>query len=78
MSNQPDRLDVAGEPSQKPGIEFEQEANKKPDSLLEEFGYLIRHERKWWLIPLLLSIAVIGLAVMLTSSSVAPFIYTLF
>jgi hypothetical protein len=48
-------------------------------SLLGDFVGFIRHEKKWWMIPLMIVLAVIGaLAVFSTSSPLAPFIYSLF
>jgi hypothetical protein len=48
-------------------------------SLLGDFIGFIRHEKKWWMIPLMIVLAVLGaLAVFSTSSPLAPFIYSLF
>jgi hypothetical protein len=60
------------------GAQFESEANKPPITLWQEFCYLIVHERKWWLIPILVSLGLIGIAVAFSSSPALPFIYTLF
>ena len=46
--------------------------------LLGEFVQFLREEKKWWLAPLLLMIAVLSLLVAVSASPVAPFIYTLF
>ena len=58
--------------------EFEKEANKPPMTLWQEFCYLIIEERKWWLVPILVSLVLIALAVAFSSSAATPFIYTLF
>jgi hypothetical protein len=48
-------------------------------TLLGDFIGFIRHEKKWWLIPLMVVLAVLGaLAVFTTSSPLSPFIYSLF
>lgn len=48
-------------------------------SLLGDFIGFIRHEKKWWLVPLMLVLAAVGaIAVFSTSSPLAPFIYSLF
>lgn len=48
-------------------------------SFLIEFFRFVRTRRKYWLIPVLLTMALFGGAVVLTEgSAVAPFIYTLF
>ena len=46
---------------------------------LNELWHFIRVRKKYWLLPLLLVMAIFGGLVMLTQgSAVAPFIYTLF
>jgi len=58
--------------------ELRMEADKARVSLAGELWYLVCNERKWWLVPLLLSVALVAVAVFMTSSAAAPFIYTLF
>jgi len=70
--------DSKRETHEKQRNEFEKEANKPPLTLWQEFCYLIVEERKWWLVPILLSLLLIALAVAFSSSAAAPFIYTLF
>lgn len=57
---------------------FEQEGDAKPLTLVQEFAQFIVENKKWWMIPILLSFALIGLLVVLSSTGAAPFIYTLF
>jgi hypothetical protein len=46
---------------------------------LQELWHFIRVRKKYWLLPLLLVMALFGGLVLLTQgSAVAPFIYTLF
>ena len=48
-------------------------------SLAREFILFIKHEKKWWLIPLIAVILLLGVVVIFASSSpLAPFIYPLF
>ncbi len=56
---------------------FEQAGRHKPPTLVQEFVRFIIEEKKWWMIPILLSLAVIGLLVILSTTGAAPFIYTL-
>ncbi len=58
--------------------EFEKAGDDKPSSLVQEFIHFVIEEKKWWLIPILLSLGLIGLLVVLSSTGAAPFIYTLF
>lgn len=39
---------------------------------------LIRHNKKWWLAPIILALLAIGVLAVLGSSSLAPFLYPLF
>lgn len=48
-------------------------------SLLKEFWQFIRARKKYWLLPILIMLAVFGgLLVLTQGSAIAPFIYTLF
>lgn len=43
--------------------------------LLAEFWLFLKHNKKWWLLPLLLALLLLGLLVILSGSGLAPFIY---
>ena len=58
--------------------EFEQAGEDSPPTLVQEFMQFIVENKKWWMIPILLSFGLIGLLVILSSTGAAPFIYTLF
>ena len=48
-------------------------------SLLRELLGFLKKEKKWWLVPLVLVLLLLGtLLVLVEGSAVAPFIYTLF
>jgi hypothetical protein len=48
-------------------------------SFIREFWSFIRTRKKYWLVPVLVVMAVLGgLIVLAKGSAVAPFIYTLF
>jgi Family of unknown function (DUF5989) len=57
----------------KPTTEF-----KKNPSFLRELIMFLRHNKKWYLIPIVISILLFGLLIALGSTGAAPFIYTLF
>jgi hypothetical protein len=57
---------------------FEASGEGKESSLLGEFCALLKHNRKYWLIPLVLILLVFGVLIILGSTGAAPFIYTLF
>jgi len=58
--------------------EFERAAGESRGSLLRELVDLLRENKKWWLVPLLAMLLLMGVLVALSGTSVAPFIYTLF
>jgi hypothetical protein len=39
---------------------------------------MLKHNKKFWLIPLLVALLLVGVVVMLGGTAAAPFIYTLF
>ena len=48
-------------------------------SLVKEFFLFIRQEKKWWLIPLISMLLLLGALVLFAGSSpLAPFLYPLF
>lgn len=48
-------------------------------SLVKEFFLFIKHEKKWWLVPLVVVLLIVGLLLVFASTSpLAPFIYPLF
>jgi ethanolamine transporter EutH len=48
-------------------------------TLIGDFLGFVRHEKKWWMIPLVIVLVVAGLlAIFATSSPLSPFIYSLF
>jgi len=47
--------------------------------LLKEFGGYLKQNKKFWLIPILVSLLLLSVLIVATQgSAVAPFIYTLF
>ena len=58
--------------------ESERDQNRPSLSLWEEFCFLVVHEKKWWLVPILISLAVIAVAVAFCQLTKVPFIYRLF
>jgi hypothetical protein len=48
-------------------------------SLLKEFFLFVKHEKKWWLVPLLAVLLLVGALIVFAGfSPLAPFIYPLF
>ncbi len=49
----------------------------EPGLLVELFAFL-KHNRKWWLLPIVVVLLLVGGLIFLSGTAVAPFIYTLF
>jgi hypothetical protein len=43
-----------------------------------ELWEFISHNKTWWMLPIVLALLFFGLLILLSSSGIAPFIYTLF
>jgi len=61
-----------------PGNEFEKASGAPGGGLLRECWDLLRYNKKWWLVPLLTVLLLVGLLVVLSGTAIAPFIYTIF
>ncbi len=53
------------------------EANKSA-GLVRDFWSFLKHNKKFWLLPVILVMLFLGALVMLSGTGAAPFIYTLF
>ena len=59
--------------------DFEKAAlDQRGNSILSEFWYFLRQSKKWWLLPIIFVLLLVGLLMVLGGTAVAPFIYTLF
>tara|TARA_B100001057_G_scaffold188886_1_gene189695 strand:- start:1103 stop:1255 length:153 start_codon:yes stop_codon:yes gene_type:complete len=48
-------------------------------SFIKEFFEFVKHRKKYWLIPILVVLALFGILIVLSQgSAIAPFIYTIF
>jgi hypothetical protein len=57
---------------------FAAEAREQRSGLVSEFLDFLRHNKKWWLAPIVVAVLVLGALVVLGGTAAAPFIYTLF
>jgi hypothetical protein len=60
------------------GSEFEKASSEAAPSLLSEFVDFLKYNKKWWMLPILVCLLLLGVLVFLSSTAVAPFIYTMF
>lgn len=58
--------------------EFERQADQSQPGLLVEFAHFLRYNKKWWLIPILVTLALLGVLVFLSSTTALPWIYAIF
>ena len=58
--------------------EFAREAEQAAGGLLSEYKDFLLHNKKWWLIPIIVALLLVGVLVILGGTAAAPFIYTLF
>jgi len=60
-----------------PTSEFEKVAKGQASpTLLGEFWEFLCHNKKWWLLPILIVLLVFGILIFLSGTGAAPFIYT--
>jgi hypothetical protein len=57
---------------------FRRLAEKKSPGLAVEFLEFLRHNKKWWLAPIIVFLLCLGILAILGGTGAAPFIYTLF
>ncbi|MDP6944224.1 MAG: DUF5989 family protein [Myxococcota bacterium] len=58
--------------------EFEAEADGEQVGLVTEFVDFLKHNKKWWLTPIIAVLLLVGALAVLGGTAAAPFIYTLF
>ena len=55
--------------------DFESLGDEQPLSLFAEFWWFLRENKKWWLIPILVVLAAVGVLLGLAATGAAPFLY---
>ena len=53
-------------------------AQTESESLLSEFWSFLAHNKKWWLLPIVIVMLLLGTLILLSGTAATPFIYTLF
>ena len=69
---------MSGMDTRPPKEDFQQLAKSRRTGFLAEFFGFLKQNRKWWLLPMLAVILLLGALVLLGGTPLAPFIYTLF
>lgn len=57
---------------------LQQQAEQRQIGLVREFVDFLRYNKKWWLLPIVIVMLLLGVLVVLSGSGAAPFIYTVF
>jgi hypothetical protein len=58
--------------------DFEKAAEGKQPGLGRELLDLLRNHKRWWLLPILIALALVGALIILATTKAAPFIYSFF
>jgi len=58
--------------------EFERAGKEQQPSLVAEFVDFLKYNKKWWLLPIVLVLALVSFLAFLMATGAAPFIYTTF
>jgi hypothetical protein len=45
---------------------------------IRDLGAFMKQNKKWWLIPVVIATLLMGILIILGSTAIAPFIYTVF
>jgi Family of unknown function (DUF5989) len=64
--------------SDKRSDDFEKAAKRASPGIAGDIWHFLRATKKWWLLPLIVILLTFGGIMLLSSTAVAPFIYTLF
>jgi len=66
------------EKNDKPQDQFDELAKQDRTGIISEFWEFLKHNKKWWLLPIIITLLLLGLIVLLGGTALAPFIYPLF
>ena len=61
-----------------PGNDFEAQMGGERPGLAREFYDFLKENKKWWLVPIVISVLLLGALVLLGGSAAAPFLYAPF
>lgn len=57
---------------------FTNDAGSARSGIVSEFIDFLKHNKKWWLAPIIVLFVIFGLLVLFSGTAAGPFIYTLF
>jgi hypothetical protein len=65
------------QPSAPSASDFATQADQSQPGILAEFWDFFIHNKKWWITPIIVVLLLMGLLILLSGTSVAPFLYTI-
>jgi hypothetical protein len=65
-------------PDDKPTAFEQAAAEQSKAGFFGELWGFMKHNKKWWLLPLVTALVILGALIVLSGTGLAPFIYTLF
>ena len=72
-------MDKAPKQTESRSNSFAEQADMQAPSFLRELWDFVCHNKKWWLIPIIVILLLVSILVLLTANSaLAPFIYAIF
>ncbi len=57
---------------------FEQAQQEPQTGIVKEFFLFLKHNKKYWMLPIVITLLALAVLIILGGTAVAPFIYTLF
>jgi Family of unknown function (DUF5989) len=61
-----------------PDSDFGRAASERPTTFIGEFWRFLRHNKKWWLIPIIATLLLVAVLILLAGTGAGPLVYTLF
>jgi hypothetical protein len=65
-------------PQEPPSQDFMEQAQEARPSIIREFADFLMHNKKWWLLPILIVLGLLGVLIFIGGSGGGIFVYTLF
>jgi hypothetical protein len=59
-------------------VDFSSAASEQQPGAVRQFVDFMLHNKKWWLVPIILALLMVGGLIILGGTAAAPLIYTLF
>ena len=62
----------------RPADEFARQAEQKRAGVIGEYLAFVRHNKKWWLLPILAILLLVSVMVVIGGTAAGPWLYALF